>query len=111
MDVHHSDDHRRPLDAARLAAALGAHAPRTLNKDSPQLPLPAGSPLTLEPGGQVEISALPQSSLADLVAAVTADLGYLTQLLAEAGYVLGDRATDQHRRPQRVLDTPRYAAM
>lgn len=109
--VHHSDDHRRPLDAARLAAALGAHAPRTLNKDSPQLPLPAGSPLTLEPGGQVEISALPQSSLGELVAAVTADLGYLAQLLAEAGYVLGDRATDQHRRPQRVLDTPRYAAM
>jgi glutamate--cysteine ligase len=109
--VHHSDDHRRPLDAAHLAAVLGHHAPRTLNKDSPQLPLPAGSPLTLEPGGQVEISALPQASLADLVAAVTADLGYLTQLLAEAGYVLGDRATDQHRRPQRVLDTPRYAAM
>lgn len=109
--VHHSDDPRRPLDAARLSAALGAHAPRTLNKDSPQLPLPSGSPLTVEPGGQVEISALPQSSLAELVAAVTADLGYLTRLLADAGLVLGDRATDQHRRPRRVLDTPRYAAM
>src|SRR3954470_419306 len=54
--VHHEDDPRRPLDAARLAAALGPYAPRTVNQDSPHLPLPAGSPLTLEPGGQVEIS-------------------------------------------------------
>ncbi|MGH3757062.1 ergothioneine biosynthesis glutamate--cysteine ligase EgtA [Actinophytocola sp.] len=109
--VHHEDDPRRPLDADRLTAALGPYAPRTLNKDSPQLPLPAGSPLTLEPGGQVEISALPQPTLTELFGAVTADLTFLSELLASAGLVLGDTATDQHRTPRRLLDTPRYAAM
>jgi glutamate--cysteine ligase len=109
--VHHEDDPRRPLDAAHLAAALGSHAPRTLVPDSPQLPLPAGSPLTLEPGGQVEISALPQASLAELINCVHADLGSLTAVLAAAGLVLGSHGTDQHRSPRRILDTPRYAAM
>ena len=109
--VHHAEDPRRPIDAHRFTAALGPYAPRTLNKESPQLPLPAGSPLTLEPGGQVEISALPKPSLAELFDAVTTDLGFLSELLADAGFVLGDRATDQHRPPRRLLDTPRYAAM
>jgi glutamate--cysteine ligase len=109
--VHHEDDPRRPLDAARLAAALGPYAPRTVNQDSPHLPLPAGSPLTLEPGGQVEISALPQPTLAELFGVVSADLAFLSELLLSAGLVLGDSATDQHRVPRRLLDTPRYAAM
>lgn len=109
--VHHEDDPRRPLDADRLRAALGPYAPRTLNKESPQLPLPAGSPLTLEPGGQVEISALPKPTLTELFGAVTADLAFLSELLAAAGLVLGDTATDQHRSPRRLLETPRYAAM
>jgi len=109
--VHHEDDPRRPLDAGRLRAALGPYAPRTLNKESPQLPLPAGSPLTLEPGGQVEISALPQHTLTELFGAVRADLAFLSELLAAAGFVLGATATDQHRTPRRLLETPRYAAM
>ncbi len=109
--VHHEDDPRRPLDADRLRAALGPYAPRTLNKESPQQALPAGSPLTLEPGGQVEISALPQPTLTELFGAVRTDLTFLSELLAAAGLVLGDTATDQHRTPRRLLDTPRYAAM
>jgi glutamate--cysteine ligase len=109
--VHHEDDPRRPLDPARLRAALGPYAPRTLNKESPELPLPAGSPLTLEPGGQVEISALPQPTLSELFGVVTADLAFLSDLLASAGFVLGDTAVDQHRTPRRLLQTPRYAAM
>jgi glutamate--cysteine ligase len=109
--VHHRDDPRRPLDRARLAAALGPHAPRTLVPDSPQLPLPAGSPVTLEPGGQVEISALPQASLAVLFDSVSTDLGALVELMAAAGLVLGNQGTDPYRAPRRVLDTPRYAAM
>jgi glutamate--cysteine ligase len=109
--VHHEDDPRRPLDASRLSAALGPYAPRTLNTDSPQLPLPAGSPLTVEPGGQVEISALPQPTLTELFGAVGADLAFLSELLSSAGLVLGDTAIDQHRTPRRLLDTPRYAAM
>jgi glutamate--cysteine ligase len=109
--VHHEDDPRRPLDASHLAAALGSYAPRTLVKDSPELPLPAGSPVTVEPGGQVEISSLPHTSLAELFDAVTADHVFLAELLREAGLALGDRGVDQHRSPARVLDTPRYAAM
>jgi glutamate--cysteine ligase len=109
--VHHEDDLRRPLDPKLLAAALGAHAPRTLVPDSPQLPLPAGSPVSLEPGGQVEISSLPHASLAELIDSVTADLGALTGLLAGSGLVLGQRGTDPYRSPRRLLDTPRYAAM
>ncbi|GAB3449752.1 glutamate-cysteine ligase family protein [Actinophytocola sediminis] len=109
--VHHADDPRRPLDAGLLTAVLGPYAPRTLHNESPELPLPAGSPLSLEPGGQVEISTLPQPSLRQVFDAVETDLAFLNDLLATAGLVLGDRATDQHRRPKRLLNTPRYAAM
>ena len=67
--------------------------------------------MTLEPGGQVEISALPQASLAALFDSVSTDLGALVELLAAAGLVLGNQGTDPYRAPRRVLDTPRYAAM
>ncbi|NYI92163.1 glutamate--cysteine ligase [Amycolatopsis endophytica] len=109
--VHYADDLRRPLEADHLARALGPHTPRTLRPDSPAVPLPAGSPLTLEPGGQVEISALPQASLRELAAVVSADLAHLSDLLARHGFVLRDDGIDAHRVPVRLLDTPRYAAM
>jgi glutamate--cysteine ligase len=109
--VHHEDDPRRRLEASHLAAALGPHAPKTLVRDSPQVPLPSGSALTVEPGGQVEISSLPQTSLSELFDVVTADHVFLAELLRDAGLVLGDRGIDQHRSPARVLDTPRYTAM
>jgi glutamate--cysteine ligase len=109
--VHHRDDPARRLDQDHLVAALGPHVPRTLRQDSPQAPLPAGSPLTIEPGGQVEISSLPEPSLGPLLDTVSADISHLTALLADAGLVLGNRGLDPHRSPRRVLDTPRYAAM
>ncbi|OZM72395.1 ergothioneine biosynthesis glutamate--cysteine ligase EgtA [Amycolatopsis antarctica] len=109
--VHHADDPARPLDADVLAAALGPHTPRTLRPDSPADPLPAGSPLTLEPGCQVEISALPQPSLPALAAVVDADLAHLTELLGAHGLRLSDTAIDAHRPPRRLLHTRRYAAM
>ncbi|MFL6142655.1 MAG: ergothioneine biosynthesis glutamate--cysteine ligase EgtA [Labedaea sp.] len=109
--VHHENHPGRPLLAEQLAAALGSHAPQTLVPDSPQLALPAGSPITLEPGGQIEISALPRASLAELFDSVRTDLGFLIELLAAEGLVLGRRGTDPHRSPRRLLDTPRYAAM
>ncbi|GAB2970505.1 glutamate--cysteine ligase EgtA [Amycolatopsis acidiphila] len=109
--VHYADDPRRPLKAEDLARALGPHAPRTLVPASPATPLPAGSPLTLEPGGQVEISALPQESLRELERVVSADLAYLTDLLARAGFALGETGIDPHRPPARLLTTQRYATM
>ena len=109
--VHHADDPARPLDPDVLATALGPHTPRTLRPDSPASPLPAGSPLSLEPGCQVEISALPQASLRELDATVSADLRHLSDLLARHGLELGETGIDTHRPPRRVLSTPRYAAM
>ncbi|HEY3482037.1 MAG TPA: glutamate-cysteine ligase family protein, partial [Streptomyces sp.] len=109
--VHHADDPARPLDPDILATALGPHTPRTLRPDSPAAPLPAGSPVSLEPGCQVEISALPQASLRDLDAVVTADLHHLRDRLARHGLVLGETGIDAHRAPRRVLHTSRYAAM
>jgi glutamate--cysteine ligase len=109
--VHHRDDPSRPLDPASLVAALGRHAPATLVPDSPHVPLPQGGVLTVEPGGQVEISAPPSDSPATLFSAATAETAYLQALLASAGLVLGDEACDPHRPARRILDTPRYAAM
>jgi glutamate--cysteine ligase len=109
--VHHEEDPRRPLDPDHLAAALGPHTPRTLRPESPAKALPGGSPMSLEPGCQVEISALPQPSLRELAEVVSADLAYLTDLLARHGLRLGESGIDAFRPPVRKLHTERYAAM
>ncbi|HKN97704.1 MAG TPA: glutamate-cysteine ligase family protein [Pseudonocardiaceae bacterium] len=109
--VHDARDPHAPLELARLAAALGAHAPHTVNPDSPNLPMPRGSLVTVEPGGQVEISAPPHGSLTDLITTVTEDATTVGALLAEHGLVLGRCGLDQGRAVRRLLDTPRYAAM
>lgn len=109
--VHHAEDPAQVLDRHRLAAALGEHAPPTLVPDSPQRPLPSGTPLTVEPGGQVEISTPPCASLPDLFSTVAQDISHLTAMLADHGLVLGDKGADLHRRPTRLLQVPRYAAM
>jgi glutamate--cysteine ligase len=109
--VHDADDPRAPLDLHRLATALGVHAPTTVNPDSPNLPLRQGSFVTVEPGGQVEISAPPHSSLADLITAVSADTAAVSRLLGAEGLLLGGSGLYQDRPVQRLLDTPRYTAM
>lgn len=109
--VHHRNDSARPVDPALLAAALGSHAPRTLREDAPAKPLPAGSALSVEPGGQLEISSPPLGDLTALHAVVASDLDHITALLARHGLVLGGSASDADRQPTRILDTPRYAAM
>jgi glutamate--cysteine ligase len=109
--THHRDDPTRPLDPAALSAALGDHAPSALRPTSPHEPLPHGSVVTVEPGGQVEISSPPRGSLAELLSTTAADLELLRDLLGCAGLGLGDDGCDPHRPPRRVLDTPRYTAM
>jgi glutamate--cysteine ligase len=109
--VHHGSDLRRPLDAGLLSRALGPHAPPTINPHHDQLPLPAGSLITVEPGGQVEISTPPTRSAADLVALTTQDAANLEDLLHGSGLVLGPHGTDSHRPPTRLLQVPRYEAM
>ncbi|TDU91856.1 glutamate--cysteine ligase [Kribbella voronezhensis] len=109
--VHHADDPYRPLDATQLSKALGAHAPATLVPGSPQLPLGRGALVTVEPGGQVEISGSPSASVARLIDDTAADAAELTCLLATAGLVPGEHGLDPFRPPRRILTVPRYAAM
>jgi glutamate--cysteine ligase len=109
--VHHSEDPHRSLDAGTLIDALGPHAPRSLAPDSPGRPLPNGSALTVEPGGQVEISSLPTSSLQSLLDTVAADADYIQRRLARTGLMLGAEGIDPWRWPRRLLQVPRYAAM
>lgn len=109
--VHHADDPGRPIDPSILRTALGDHTPRTLDPGSPQQALPKGARLTLEPGGQVELSSPPHDSLATLHATAAADLSYLAERLARAGLRIGERGIDPYRPPRRLLRTLRYDAM
>ncbi len=72
--------------------------------------LPGAGLLTLEPGGQVELSTAP-ASLSDCVAAASGDLDILREAFGSEGLVLAGSGIDPVRRPRRVLDLPRYAAM
>lgn len=103
-------DGRRP-DASSLAAALGPHAPSSLSAESPQLPMPCGSVVTVEPGGQVELSSVPHTGVADLRAALEKDARGLRGMLARHGIAMTDGAVDADRAPQRILPVARYAAM
>jgi glutamate--cysteine ligase len=109
--VHSQDRPDAPLDPALLRRALGPHAPPTLAPDSPHQALPGGGAVTVEPGGQVEISSAPTASLTVLHDAVDDDMARLVGLLDTAGLRLGEAGIDAHRPPRRLLDTPRYAAM
>jgi glutamate--cysteine ligase len=109
--VHHAADAARPVAPAALREALGAHAPRTLDPASPHLPLPSGGVVTVEPGGQLEISTPPRRHLTTLHDTTDADIDHLSGLLAAAGLVLGRSGIDPHRPPRPFLDSPRYAAM
>jgi len=109
--VHHVDAAARPLHVPTLRTALGPHAPRTLDPTSPARPLPGGGLVTVEPGGQVEISTPPSASLAALHRDTAADIAALGQRLAGHGLTLGASGIDPHRRPRPVVETPRYQAM
>lgn len=109
--VNRPHEPARSLDPSLLREALGPHAPRTLHPDSPHLPLPHGSSVTVEPGGQVEISTPPFASLVALHGTVDADLEHLTGLLDRVGLALDSTGIDAHRRPSRLIFTPRYDAM
>ncbi|MFG1866455.1 ergothioneine biosynthesis glutamate--cysteine ligase EgtA [Micromonospora arborensis] len=109
--VHDAADPARPVDSTRLRAALGRHSPATLDATSPAEPLRHGGMVTLEPGGQLEISTPPRPSVTALIQAIEADIAQVTDLLAAAGLILGRSGIDPHRRPRPVLETPRYRAM
>lgn len=100
-----------PFGLADLTAALGSHTPRTLDPLSPALPLPSGSLVTVEPGGQVELASPPLADLEALFVAVQADTLALHSRLLARDLVPVPLAADPTGAPRRLLDVPRYAAM
>jgi len=109
--VHDAVEPTRPVTRRRLRAALGAYAPTTLDPGSPAVPLPGSGAVSVEPGGQVELSTVPCRSLRDLYERTRSDVDHLTGLLGAAGLVLGRTGIDPYRPPVPVVDTPRYRAM
>lgn len=109
--VHDAADPARPVDRERLRQALGRHSPVTIDPTSPAQGLRHGGAVTVEPGGQVEISSAPRPSVAALIRATTADIAELSALLDAAGLVLGSAGMDPWRAPRPVVETPRYQAM
>ncbi len=97
--------------AAALRAALGPHCPPSLDPDSPARPLPGGSAVTVEPGGQLELAGPPLPSLRALLASTLADVDALLDRAATAGLAVRSRAADPVRGPTRILELPRYRAM
>ncbi|MGW0244494.1 ergothioneine biosynthesis glutamate--cysteine ligase EgtA [Micromonospora chalcea] len=109
--VHDAADPARPVDRERLRRALGRHSPVTLDPTSPADELRRASAVTVEPGGQVEISAAPRPTVGALVLAIEADVAELRARLDAAGLVLGRSGIDPWRLPRPVVETPRYRAM
>ncbi|WP_245773602.1 ergothioneine biosynthesis glutamate--cysteine ligase EgtA [Pseudonocardia ammonioxydans] len=109
--LHYPDRPGEAVAPDTLRAALGAHTPPALDPASHGRALPAGGAVTVEPGGQIEISSPPSPGLEPLVGDVTADTAHLHELLARYGLHPHARAADPVRPPRRVLDLPRYAAM
>ncbi|MEN3584272.1 ergothioneine biosynthesis glutamate--cysteine ligase EgtA [Streptomyces sp. ZYX-F-203] len=98
--VHEVGEPGGPVHPARLEAAYGAL--RTL---------PLRSALTVEPGGQLELSSPPATSLMRCVDAVSADLAAVRASLRTDGLALVGLGHDPWHSPRRVLRRPRYDAM
>jgi glutamate--cysteine ligase len=77
-----------------------------------QLPaLPNGSSVTVEPGGQLELSTPPGASTAAAVAALQADRAALSGALRARGFGTASLGADIARPAQRVNPGSRYVAM
>ncbi|MGE0296367.1 glutamate-cysteine ligase family protein [Pseudonocardia sp.] len=73
--------------------------------------LPGGSSVTVEPGGQLEISTPPRRSIDAALDVLAADEAALATRIAAAGLRPVACAVDLRHEPSRVLDLPRYRAM
>ena len=74
-------------------------------------PLPGGSTVTYEPGGQLELSGPALDGAAAAVHAMSADLHAVRDDLAAFDIALVGTGVDTLRPPQRLLRAPRYDAM
>ncbi|GAA4810243.1 ergothioneine biosynthesis glutamate--cysteine ligase EgtA [Streptomyces ziwulingensis] len=98
--VHELRQPRLPVTPERLDAVYDAL--RTV---------PLRSALTVEPGGQLELSSPPASSLTEVVRVVSADLDAVRAVLREDGLALVGLGHDPWQSPRRYLREPRYDAM
>ncbi|ANH94665.1 MULTISPECIES: ergothioneine biosynthesis glutamate--cysteine ligase EgtA [unclassified Streptomyces] len=98
--VHEQRAPRLPVTPERLEAAYAAL--RTV---------PLGSALTVEPGGQLELSSPPAASLTECVRTVSADLDRVRAVLADDGLCLVGLGHDPWHTPRRFLREPRYDAL
>lgn len=98
--LHDALDPTRPVAPDRIAAAHADLRSLTLH-----------SALTQEPGGQLELSSAPATSLTACVEAVSADLALVRQALREHRLTPVGYGHDPWRPARRVLHTPRYTAM
>ncbi|MFJ3761493.1 ergothioneine biosynthesis glutamate--cysteine ligase EgtA [Streptomyces sp. NPDC090080] len=73
--------------------------------------VPLGSALTVEPGGQLELSSPPTASLTECIGTVSADLDAVRTVLARQGLGLVGAGHDPWHTPRRFLREPRYEAM
>jgi glutamate--cysteine ligase len=73
--------------------------------------LPGGSPITVEPGGAVELSGPPFDGALPAITAMAADRAVLRSAFAEAGLGLVLLGADPLRPAQRVNPGDRYLAM
>ncbi|MEU8714139.1 ergothioneine biosynthesis glutamate--cysteine ligase EgtA [Streptomyces sp. NPDC048663] len=73
--------------------------------------VPLGSALTVEPGGQLELSSPPAASLTECIGTVSADLDAVRRVLARQGLGLVGAGHDPWHTPRRFLREPRYEAM
>ncbi|MEU3210543.1 glutamate-cysteine ligase family protein [Nocardiopsis alba] len=89
-----------PVTIERLSALLEACGPP-----------PAGSRITFEPGGQIELSSVALPGPARTHEALETDLRHVGKALAEDGLALAETALDPVRPPVRQLRLPRYTAM
>jgi len=74
-------------------------------------PLPMGSRITVEPGGQVELATPPADPWWESLDALRVDGAVLRQRLADAGFAVLAAGLDPFREPARTLSRPRYDAM
>jgi glutamate--cysteine ligase len=75
------------------------------------LALPAYATITIEPGGQLELSSPPADDLVSCLRATAADLHGLRRLAADHGVELVGIGMDQREVRRLVRREPRYAAM
>ncbi|MEU8972391.1 ergothioneine biosynthesis glutamate--cysteine ligase EgtA [Streptomyces monashensis] len=98
--VHELRAPQLPVTPERLRAAYAALRA-----------VPLRSPLTVEPGGQLELSSPPAASLMECIRTVSADLDTVRGVLAENGLTLVGVGHDPWHTPRRFLHEPRYDAM